>query len=208
MSHARGVSAVVVVAPAFEPGRWRALPGFEEHDDALVRLATCTEWPNVDEYQRLLGGDDVCFVAEDDKLAAGLDASDMVGSYIARCVEGPVPTRTRNLHDLMNALVWARFPIAKRALARRQMAVGLARGAVTDRVRSRAQDRLAMVDEGGVVVDGVSGREHVFGHALLEDTVRGRNSRGFPVVVDAGDGDIDARLAATLTALRLPADRT
>jgi len=199
-------STATTTAPAFEPARWRGLPGFAPHDVALVRLSSCAAWPDVADYGRLLGTD-VVFVAEDGKLAAGLDDSDMVGSYIARCAEGAVPTRTRNLHDLMNALIWARFPLAKRALCRRQIAVGVARGQHTNRVRSKAQDRLAMIDEGGILVGGGldTGVELVFGHALLEDAIRGRCSRGLRLVVPADDDDeLDARVAAYLTAVPLP----
>lgn len=198
-------STATTCEPAFDPARWRGLAGFALHDTALARLSMCAVWPDVADYGRLLDTD-VVFVAEDGKLAAGLDDSDMAGSYIARCAEGAVPTRTRNLHDLMNALIWARFPLAKRALCRRQIAVGVARGQHTNRVRSKAQDRLAMIDEGGVVVVGSveAGAEIVFGHALLEDTIRGRSSRGLRLVVGAADGDLDARFAASLTALPLP----
>jgi hypothetical protein len=71
-------------------------------------------------------------------------------------LEQRVPTRPRSWHDLMNALVWGTFPRAKRALHARQyraMAESVAPGARTlPRARTREQDALALVDEGGVVL--------------------------------------------------------
>jgi hypothetical protein len=67
-----------------------------------------------------------------------------------------VPTRRRSWHDLMNALVWGAFPRAKYALHTRQhraLSERVARGArALPPARTREQDALALVDEGGVVV--------------------------------------------------------
>jgi hypothetical protein len=66
-----------------------------------------------------------------------------------------VPTRSENVHDLFNALAWALFPKAKRAIHTRQAAEQAARvadgPARLPGVRTRAQDRLAMLDEGGLL---------------------------------------------------------
>lgn len=187
----------------FAPAQWKSLSGFADYAEALDRLARCSEWPEVADYQAVLQCA-VPFVAEDGKLAAGLDGSDIAGSYIARCIDGAVPSRRRNLHDLMNALVWWRFPLAKHALCRRQVAIAVERGTTTNRLRTRAQDRLAMVDEGGVLI--VGDREIVFGHAILEDAVRGRHSRGLPLVLDGrtSDDDLDVAAAALIACLALP----
>jgi hypothetical protein len=91
------------------------------------------------------------------------------------CEDGVVPTRARNWHDFFNALVWATFPRAKRALHRRQhRAAGEGRGR-----RTREQDCLAMLDEGGVVVlqHGARSVDVVYGHAVYEQLAR----RGPPV---------------------------
>jgi hypothetical protein len=71
--------------------------------------------------------------------------------------DGVVPTREGNVHDAMNALVWATFPRAKRAVHERQARlVGAPYGhepATRARgVRSREHDALAMFDEGSVVL--------------------------------------------------------
>ncbi len=66
-----------------------------------------------------------------------------------------VPTRPANVHDLFNALAWALFPKAKRAIHTRQAAEQAARvadgPARLPGMRTRAQDRLAMLDEGGLL---------------------------------------------------------
>jgi hypothetical protein len=98
---------------------------------------------------------------------------------------GEVPTRARSWHDFMNALVWAAFPQAKRALHQRQHAfVTVERLSGEPGRRLPAHDAIAVLDEGGVVVvsqrtlvderaveaaiaDG-SARAVVFGHAILE----------------------------------------
>lgn len=82
--------------------------------------------------------------------------------------DGEVPTREKNLHDLMNALVWAVFPRAKRALHARQH--GLVSGAGSPRpgeARSRTPegDTLAMLDEGGLLVLVVANRREEIAHA-------------------------------------------
>jgi hypothetical protein len=67
-----------------------------------------------------------------------------------------VPTRAGCWHDLMNALVWGTFPLAKSALHARQhraMAERVVEGAQTlPSARTREQDALALLDEGGIVV--------------------------------------------------------
>jgi hypothetical protein len=119
--------------------------------------------------------------------------------YDARIhVSGWVPTRVRNWHDFLNALVWATFPQAKKAFHARQYAAVTARIAEGARVlpgtRSREMDGLAILDEGGMIVlveeayearlaewieqknfvevQRLIGQEHaetvLFGHALYE----------------------------------------
>jgi|SRR5882724_3794378 len=109
---------------------------------------------------------------------------------------GQIATRERNWHDLLNALIWLRFPALKTALNARQVMeieqVGVKR-------RSRAQCALTHFDEAGVVAivrdpalfalwdahdwHGLFWRERaawtdgrigviVFGHALLEHALK------------------------------------
>lgn len=60
---------------------------------------------------------------------------------------GRVPTRPDTWHDVLNALVWLRFPSFKRAL---NAAHGEAIALETDTVRGRRRDALTMLDESGV----------------------------------------------------------
>ena len=111
--------------------------------------------------------------------------------YEERIRQGILATRERNWHDLLNALVWLRYPCSKRALNGAQCA-DIAR--IGPRQRTRAQCALTHFDEGGAVVlcsdpaliamwdrhdwHGLFWRERsawdtriavlVFGHAILE----------------------------------------
>lgn len=87
--------------------------------------------------------------------------------YDARIVEeGVVPTRNGSWHDLLNALVWATFPRAKRALHARQHAIVVPSAPA----RTREGDTLALLDEGGVLAGA---QAVVFGHAIYESFVEG-----------------------------------
>lgn len=146
-----------------------------------------------------------------------------------------VPTRERSWHDLTNALVWAAFPRSKRALVARQHAILEAvvpPGATRlPGARTREQDALALLDEGGIVLM-VRARDHedvrrahhegdedalcrlrdagclaplVFGHALMEHALEGggADARGCGVVlgVDAIPGSPEARVEVCDVAL-------
>jgi len=109
---------------------------------------------------------------------------------------GEIATREGNWHDLLNALVWLRYPALKTALNARQVAEIAVAG---PKRRTRAQCALTHFDEAGVVVllrdpallalwdahdwHGLFWREreawsdgrvaaHVFGHALLEHALK------------------------------------
>ena len=176
------------VAPAregIEPTTWARPPlaHWAEFADLLHGL-----WPDIAALNaRVRDPSAPRFVAQTSELLAdGLH-------YERRIFErGQVATRERNWHDLLNALVWLRFPQLKLALNARQVAeiaqVGTKR-------RARAQCALTHFDEAGVIVllrdpallalwdahdwHGLFWRERaawtdgrvntiVFGHALLE----------------------------------------
>jgi hypothetical protein len=122
---------------------------------------------------------------------------------------GLVPSRERHWHDFLNALVWGTFPRAKAALHRRQGALVDARiDPHTPRLpahRTREQDGLAMIDEGGVLalVAPTGERRIVFGHAIYEGFVlgvRGMTGRMVRLTVPALDGDAIAQADAALAA--------
>jgi hypothetical protein len=141
--------------------------------------------------------------------------------------QGRVPTREDNWHDLANALVWACFPVSKRALAGRQQAclerAGVAPGGQLP-CRDREQDALSLLDEGGLLLVGPregelraalsegegavlalldAGRAEawVYGHALLEHVASGRDAQVqasvTPLEAPEGEG-VDQALAARL----------
>ncbi|MDB4933445.1 MAG: hypothetical protein JWP87_417 [Labilithrix sp.] len=142
------------------------------------------------------------------------DPSRMYDARIAR--EGCVPTRPGSWHDLMNALVWATFPIAKRALHARQHGLVVPAAPGESARRSRELDALALLDEGGIVVvtsapiadeDALAralaageATASVFGHAIYEGIVLGRPAPLASVV--CVEGEPDRALAAVV------ADRT
>jgi len=146
------------------------------------------DWPPVETYGRAFGHADhaasapVRFepAAAPRRTRARRGPVDRASLYDARIVGGVVPTRPRSWHDFLNALVWATFPRAKRALHERQHRVLDARVAEGARVlpstRSREHDALALIDEGGVVLLERGATTHlvVFGHALYEGLVLGR----------------------------------
>lgn len=76
---------------------------------------------------------------------------------------GHVPTRIDTWHDVMNALVWLRFPRFKAAL---NAAHGEAIEVETGALRGRRRDALTMLDESGVWVASEN--------ALLHDLLRQR----------------------------------
>lgn len=127
----------------------------------------------------------------------GRAAREPSAMYDARIVnEGVVPTRAGSWHDLMNALVWATFPRAKRALhARQHLLVVPAKPGESLR-RPRELDALALVDEGGVVLSG--GRQLVFGHAIYEGLVA-RWPAPVSAAFEVEGPDVDAALAALLS---------
>jgi hypothetical protein len=175
--------------------RWQqhhAFAGFEPWLDGVARAQA--QAPET--WQALLRSE-VAFVAQRGPLPAGLDPDDVDGCYADRCLRGAVPTRANNLHDLLNALVWARFPRAKQALCARHIVLASARErtpAGQQRLRSREQDAAAMLDEGGMLLGPT--RRAVFGHAALEDAVLGRPLR--PFLLHLPSDDLDGALAALL----------
>lgn len=148
--------------------------------------------------------------------------------YDARIVTtGRVPSRPGVLHDLFNAATWAAFPRAKRVLHALQHELVSARATRDARgARTPAEDRVAMLDEGGVVlaaapsrVDGLTraaaagdgaaieaalgageASAFVFGHALLEALGAGAADVRAAVLVVAAH-DLDAADGAVARAI-------
>ncbi len=134
--------------------------------------------------------------------AAAVATETMYDTRIVR--DGVVPTRAGSWHDFLNALVWATFPRAKKALHARQHALVVPHAPR----RPPILDALALVDEGGVVV--AQRKKIVFGHAVYESLVRGwRPPVAAAVDLDCTADEVDAALAAYLSdasRLRVPKD--
>jgi hypothetical protein len=194
----------------WQPARFRH-PRFARVADLVARLIDHESWPGIaalnDAFAPELARVGVTLVeAAKTKAALGPDgAIDVSSLYEVRIVErGQIPTRPRNAHDLLNALVWAAFPASKLALTRaiaaiqRERAVGRAK---LPGMRTQEHDRLAMIDEGALLrVEGAG--LWIFGHAIYEHAYAGVfDVRGaaidlvVPGIVDRAA--IDRVLAAT-----------
>ena len=117
------------------------LAAWREHATWLQGAA----WPSIEELNaRRAPGAAHRFVAQTPALLAdGLH-------YEQRIAErGDIATREGNWHDLLNAMVWLRYPAIKQALNRRQVAEVARMG---QRQRSRPQCAMTHFDEAGVIV--------------------------------------------------------
>lgn len=186
------------VAPlrsAVDPGVFTRPPLSQWHE--FAHLTEATDWPRVDALnadagpQAVASGKKIRFVAQTPALLAdGLH-------YEQRIAErGEIATREGNWHDLLNALVWLRYPALKAALNARQVEEIAVAG---PKRRTRAQCALTHFDEAGIIVmlrdpallalwdahdwHGLFWCEreawgdgriavHVFGHALLEHALK------------------------------------
>ena len=193
--------------PPFDPAFFERDPLFWPIAAAASGFAGCAAWPAVAEYGARAGHAAGVAFREQPKKPRGrrrpaVGARDLYDGRIVE--EGWVPTRPGSWHDFLNMLVWASFPRAKGQLHARQHRAQAARlgGRVLalPNARTREQDALALMDEGGVVVlcrEGAEGelraalaerraevvrallaggaaRGVIFGHAVYEEIVRGR----------------------------------
>lgn len=167
--------------------------------EAAAVFADRTDWPAPEDYVLAFRGRaaPVRFegVAPRKRRRRAKPPVDPESMYDASIVRGVVPTRARCWHDYLNALVWATFPRAKEALHARQYAMmrAWATPGATElpNARTREQDAVALVDEGGIVVFRTTDKGQAelavpFGHALFEGLVYETPSmiaRAIPVAV-------------------------
>lgn len=164
------------VAPLVPRAAWDAqfVSGHRAHG-ALARAAACfagaREWPEPSTWRAALeaaglatplvteGGLPIVFALSPPKTKSRRRRApvDLATIYDERIyVRGEVPSRAGSWHDFLNMLVWATFPGAKRALNERQRTA--LRAHVVDGAshipgaRTREQDALSMLDEGGMIV--------------------------------------------------------
>lgn len=215
-------------------GDWADEPRFAHLADRLRAFADCRDWPDAErlsaESARLglvsCAGAPIRFVLQRHGATRGGDV--LASRYDVRIHrEGAVSTRPRNAHDFFNAMVWLSFPRAKAALSARQHDAWCERLAPGQRrlpgARTREQDTLSMLDEGGILVvphgvdpgdvdAALAARDSAavsrwarageltvaaFGHALYEHVASGDPAvRGLAVVLDRAASRDGARDAA------------
>lgn len=166
--------------PAWEFARLRDAPWLVGFEDVLSLYASCTDWPTAEEHNAVLkefeltnaSGMRLRFEPTETrrsrrKAPRVVDVSTTYDGNVA--IRGIVPTRDRVPHDFFNALSWAAFPQTKRTINRLQIdALQRRIGSAAARVpnaRSRDEDLLTMLDEGGLIRGT---HAFVFGHALME----------------------------------------
>lgn len=208
-----------------------AHPAFAALAPVAARFESYPRWPEPDAWNLRLAdlsltvasGASLRFVLQGPRRRGRPTAA--VERYECRVHDrGEVPSRARSWHDLFNMLCWATFPRTKAALNARQRAAvarldleGVTR---LPNARTREQDALAMLDEGGCSVlttrpldDAVArgdadaveaavrageARVVVVGHAVYEHLVSSASVvRALAVVlpVDALPATLDAAVA-------------
>jgi hypothetical protein len=148
--------------PNFD-ARWPAL--FAPLRAALAPFRAHATWPSLDAWNaalpseppiRVAGGSALHFVEQPPKPRRGgpVPRESLYDESIY--TRGAVPSRPENWHDFFNMLVWVSFPASKRAINARQRAAlqaWLPEGARRrPGARTREQDTLAMLDEGGLLL--------------------------------------------------------
>lgn len=191
---------------------WRS-PAFEPLRDVLSVFESFSVWPSVEQLNACLGphlqaalGDTAPVFERQQKPPKRRrqkqlrTVSDL---YDGRIFEaGRIPTRENNWHDFLNACVWAWLPRTKKALSNRQYQAARERLPQSfdalPAYRTREQDALALMDEGGVLtsVDGQS--TWIFGHAIYEHLLSSSEPvRGFSLLAPSfNDAETFDRLLA------------
>ncbi|AKT37213.1 DUF3025 domain-containing protein [Chondromyces crocatus] len=151
-------------------------------------------WPSVDDYDRAAGEEFPVRFREQPprpRRRGRRGPVEITSLYEGRIhLEGWIPTRPASWHDFFNLLVWLSFPRAKRQLSARQagtLAQWVTPGArgLPGR-RTREQDGLAILDEGGMLL-------------LVEEAAAPEIQAG----LDARQGDAVADVIATGRAVAL-----
>jgi hypothetical protein len=144
-----------LAAFGWDPAFLGRSPMFEPLKPAGHGFSKLSDWPTVDNCQRLLVGNGVTnaaglplrFVSQGPKTGKPED------KYEARIyLKGQVQVRNENWHDLFNVLVWLTFPKSKAALNRRHFLALEQTKKEARRNRGPVQDALTLFDEGGVIV--------------------------------------------------------
>lgn len=177
------MSPVPVLVPpsAWDPWFFARHPAFEALAPAASRFTGHASWPAVDAWNDALAdlalttstGAALRFVPQPPRRKTR-EPIDPATLYEVRiCERGEVPSRGAQWHDFLNMLCWATFPRAKRALnarQRRAVRAWLPPGATRlPGARTREQDALAILDEGGAVVPCLAPFARDLQHAIACD---------------------------------------
>lgn len=132
---------------------------FEPLRHSAQLLAHRLDWPDLDDYQRIIDAATSPILSASGallKVVPQLAKSNLFeDKYEPRIyLHGALQARSQDWHDLFNVLVWATFPKTKAALNQRHYQAALRRAANPLRTgnRSRIEDALTLLDEGGVIV--------------------------------------------------------
>jgi hypothetical protein len=162
-------------------------PVFFGISKAIPQLLSLVDWPDLEFFNQLArerclelpDGRPLTFVHQSKKPSRWRRRKESKSRYEESVLEQAViPSRLASWHDFFNNISWLIFPRAKLALVERLAAANSNRTAYDverAQFRSREGDRLAMLDEGGLIKLGQTPtRFLVFGHALQESFVAGK----------------------------------
>jgi hypothetical protein len=218
----------------WDPSFFRKSPLFWPIARAAGILERFVEWPRPEDLGALFEGEPpVRFErAPPQPRRVPLPAASRYDARIT--LDRTVSTRPGSWHDLLNALVWGTFPRAKLALHARQhrmIAARLGEDLRLPGARTKEQDAVAMLDEGGVVllcpercrgdmagaikqragagvadmVERGDASAVIFGHAIYEGLACAGPERvygaAYVVAVDAIPDGVAAQVATTDAAL-------
>lgn len=133
-------AAAAILRQEWRPQFWLQHPGYACIQNAAERICTWSQWPDAAAYYLQLSMQaPVQFVGVE------------VSAYEDHIAEtGQVPTRYSNWHDLLNALIWHRYPRSKTALNRLHQLAKQQR--ILDSQRGRRRDAATLFDESGAIV--------------------------------------------------------
>jgi hypothetical protein len=197
-------------------------PHFSELDPRHASIAAAarafagdSDWPPVAEWNARLAAagltSPVEFVAQRAPIRRRGVTRAPYDAEVSR--RGRVPSRERCWHDFLNMLVWASFPLTKKAIHERQLDAAESRepASSTRLNRGRERDALSMLDEGGVllaIAPDRSTHRMLIGHALHEHLVLRRERPLFAAALPVPTPDPHDRRALDLAASRCVADTT
>lgn len=178
---------------AWDPGFGRKSPWLAPSLRVFGALEHETTWPAVDRYTELVESRRQAFAPEVRPVRFVVQAPkprrrapgpvDRDALYDVRItMHDEVPSRPENPHDFWNAVAWALFPRSKRAIHARQyraLVAWLPEDARTiPGKRTREQDALTILDEGGVLVAAADAAARAIAEGDFETAVAAAIARG------------------------------